>query len=111
MSEQEQAGIRLEFARLKQEHADFDAAIERGAANPDRVAAVSDYWRHRSLASGLFHQATNLHKRHGWSVEDVEWTFAVEHLPSAEEDPDRALEQIRWLIDQGAAFARQDRPA
>ncbi|MGN6464711.1 MAG: YdcH family protein [Rhizobiaceae bacterium] len=28
MSEQEQAGIRLEFARLKQEHADFDAAIE-----------------------------------------------------------------------------------
>ncbi|MGN6471726.1 MAG: YdcH family protein [Rhizobiaceae bacterium] len=28
MSEQEQAGIRLEFARLKQEHADFDAAID-----------------------------------------------------------------------------------
>jgi hypothetical protein len=27
MSEQEQAAIRLEFARLKQEHADFDAAI------------------------------------------------------------------------------------
>ena len=27
MSEQERAGIRLEFARLKQEHADFDAAI------------------------------------------------------------------------------------
>ncbi|MBN9038141.1 MAG: YdcH family protein [Rhizobiales bacterium] len=27
MSEQEQAGLRLEFARLKQEHADFDAAI------------------------------------------------------------------------------------
>jgi hypothetical protein len=27
MSEQEQAGIRLEFARLKQEHADFDVAI------------------------------------------------------------------------------------
>ncbi|HET9538161.1 MAG: DUF465 domain-containing protein [Mesorhizobium sp.] len=27
MSEQEQAEIRLEFARLKQEHADFDAAI------------------------------------------------------------------------------------
>ncbi len=27
MSEQEQAGVRLEFARLKQEHADFDAAI------------------------------------------------------------------------------------
>lgn len=27
MSEQEQAGIRLEFARLKQEHSDFDAAI------------------------------------------------------------------------------------
>ncbi|KFB08650.1 YdcH family protein [Nitratireductor basaltis] len=26
-SEQEQADIRLEFARLKQEHADFDAAI------------------------------------------------------------------------------------
>lgn len=90
---------------------DFDAVIERGAANADRVAAVGDYWRHRSLASGLFHQATHLHKRHGWSVEDVEWTFAVEHLPSAEEDPDRALEQIRWLIDQGAAFARQDRPA
>ncbi len=28
MDEQEQAEIRLEFARLKQEHADFDAAIE-----------------------------------------------------------------------------------
>jgi hypothetical protein len=27
MSEQEQAEIRLEYARLKQEHADFDAAI------------------------------------------------------------------------------------
>jgi hypothetical protein len=27
MSEQEQADIRLEFARLKQEHLDFDAAI------------------------------------------------------------------------------------
>lgn len=27
MSEQEQADIRLEFSRLKQEHADFDAAI------------------------------------------------------------------------------------
>ena len=27
MSEQEQAAIRLEFARVKQEHADFDAAI------------------------------------------------------------------------------------
>jgi hypothetical protein len=27
MSEQDQALIRLEFARLKQEHADFDAAI------------------------------------------------------------------------------------
>ena len=27
MSEQEQAGARLEFARLKQEHTDFDAAI------------------------------------------------------------------------------------
>ena len=27
MSEQEQAEVRLEFARLKQEHADFDAAI------------------------------------------------------------------------------------
>ena len=27
MSEQERAGVRLEFARLKQEHADFDAAI------------------------------------------------------------------------------------
>ena len=27
MSEQEQAEIRLEFARLKQEHMDFDAAI------------------------------------------------------------------------------------
>jgi hypothetical protein len=27
MSEQEQAELRLEFARLKQEHADFDAAI------------------------------------------------------------------------------------
>lgn len=27
MSEQEQADLRLEFARLKQDHADFDAAI------------------------------------------------------------------------------------
>jgi hypothetical protein len=27
MSEQDQADIRLEFARTKQEHADFDAAI------------------------------------------------------------------------------------
>lgn len=27
MSEQEQAEIRLEFARLRQEHADFDVAI------------------------------------------------------------------------------------
>lgn len=27
MSEQEQAEIRLQFARLKQEHADFDEAI------------------------------------------------------------------------------------
>ena len=27
MSEQEQAGIRLELARLKQQHADFDMAI------------------------------------------------------------------------------------
>ncbi|ODT30060.1 MAG: hypothetical protein ABS35_07300 [Kaistia sp. SCN 65-12] len=27
MSEQEQADIRLEFSRLKQDHADFDAAI------------------------------------------------------------------------------------
>ena len=27
MSEQEQAEVRLGFARLKQEHADFDAAI------------------------------------------------------------------------------------
>jgi hypothetical protein len=27
MSEQDQASARLEFARLKQEHADFDAAI------------------------------------------------------------------------------------
>jgi hypothetical protein len=27
MSEQEQAEIRLEFARLKQDHTDFDAAI------------------------------------------------------------------------------------
>ena len=27
MSEQDQADVRLEFARLKQEHADFDAAI------------------------------------------------------------------------------------
>lgn len=27
ISDQEQAEVRLEFARLKQEHADFDAAI------------------------------------------------------------------------------------
>jgi hypothetical protein len=36
MSEQDQAEIRLEFARLKQEHADFDAAINAMiAANCD----------------------------------------------------------------------------
>lgn len=28
MSDQEQAELRLQFARLKQEHADFDAAIQ-----------------------------------------------------------------------------------
>lgn len=28
MSEQEQAEIRLEFAKVKQEHADFDVAID-----------------------------------------------------------------------------------
>ncbi|MEO9614186.1 MAG: YdcH family protein [Nitratireductor sp.] len=28
MQDQDQAEIRLEFARLKQEHADFDAAIQ-----------------------------------------------------------------------------------
>ncbi len=28
MSEQDQADVRLEYARLKQEHADFDAAID-----------------------------------------------------------------------------------
>ena len=28
MSEQEQAEIRLEFAKIKQEHSDFDAAIQ-----------------------------------------------------------------------------------
>jgi hypothetical protein len=33
MSEQDQAEIRLEFARLKQEHADFDAAINAMIAN------------------------------------------------------------------------------
>lgn len=27
MSDQEQAGVRLQLARLRQEHADFDAAI------------------------------------------------------------------------------------
>ena len=32
MSDQEQADLRLEFARLKQEHADFDAAINAMAA-------------------------------------------------------------------------------
>ena len=32
MSEQEQAEIRLEFARLKQDHADLDAAINAMAA-------------------------------------------------------------------------------
>ena len=89
---------------------DFVSVLERGAANTDRVAAVQDYWRHRSQASGLFHQATHLHKRCGWAIEDVEWTLAADTQPSAEEDPDRALEQIRWLLDQGAAFARQDRP-
>ncbi|WP_173935182.1 YdcH family protein [Chelativorans sp. Marseille-P2723] len=33
MSEQEQAEIRLEFARLKQDHADFDAAIKAMTAS------------------------------------------------------------------------------
>ena len=28
MSEQDQAGLRLQFARLKMEHADYDAAID-----------------------------------------------------------------------------------
>ncbi len=28
MSEQDQADLRLQFARLKQEHADYDAAID-----------------------------------------------------------------------------------
>ena len=32
VSDQEQADIRLEFARLKQEHADFDTAINAMAA-------------------------------------------------------------------------------
>lgn len=35
-SEQEQAEIRLEYARLKQDHADFDAAIQA------MIAAGSD---------------------------------------------------------------------
>jgi rubredoxin len=83
---------------------DFAAAVERAAANGDWAAAVEDHWRHRSRAQGLFHQATHLHKRLGWSVEDVEWTLAVEQNSDAHEDPDRALDHIRWLINQGAAF-------
>jgi len=59
MSEQEQAELRLEFARLKQEHADFDAAInamvatgcdplqvqrmkKKKLALKDRIARVED---------------------------------------------------------------------
>jgi hypothetical protein len=83
---------------------DFAAVLERGAANIDRVAAVEDYWRHRSTAAGLFHQATHLHKRLGWTIEDVEWTLAVDQAADAYEDPDRALDHIRWLINQGKAF-------
>ena len=40
MPEQEQAEIRLEFARLKQDHADFDAAIEamiQSGCNPMQI--------------------------------------------------------------------------
>ena len=40
MPEQEKAETRLEFARLKQEHADFDAAIEamiKTGCNPMQV--------------------------------------------------------------------------
>lgn len=83
---------------------DFAAAVERGTANGEWVVAVEDYWRHRSTAQGLFHQATHLHKRLSWSVEDVEWTLAVEQSSNAHEDPDRALDHIRWLINQGKAF-------
>lgn len=88
---------------------DYEAALERGAANADWVAAVEDYHRHRSAAATAFHRATHLRKRLGWSVEDVEWTLAVDLSPDAYGDPERALEHIRWLIDQGAAFDRQDR--
>jgi rubredoxin len=86
---------------------DFAAAIERGAANSDWVAAVEDYGHHRSTAQRLFHQATHLHKRLGWSVDDVEWTLAVELTSDAYEDPDRALDHIRWLINQGKAFDQE----
>jgi len=88
---------------------DFPAAIERGQANGDFVGAVEDYWRHRSSASGVFHEAEHLHKRLGWSVEDVEWTLAVERLGASGEDADRALDHIRWLIAQGARSAKADR--
>lgn len=40
MPEQEKAETRLEFARLKQEHADFDAAIEamiKTGCNPMQI--------------------------------------------------------------------------
>ncbi|MCC0032422.1 MAG: YdcH family protein [Brucellaceae bacterium] len=40
MPEQEQAELRLEFARLKQDHADFDAAIEamiQSGCNPMQI--------------------------------------------------------------------------
>jgi len=90
---------------------DFTAAVERGVANSDWVAAVEDYWRHRSTAERLFHQATHLHKRLGWSVDDVEWTLAVELTSDAYEDPDRALDHIRWLINQGKAFDQAAGPS
>lgn len=86
---------------------DFTAAAERGAANRDWVAAVEDYGRHRSTAQRLFHQASHLHKRLGWSVEDVEWTLALELDADAHEDPDRALEHVRWLINRGKAFEQE----
>ncbi len=40
MSEQEQAGIRLDFAKVKQEHADFDAAINAMIGN--RLRRLAD---------------------------------------------------------------------
>ena len=59
MSDQEQADIRLEFSRLKQEHADFDAAINAMIAmNCDplqiqRMNKMAGITKRQALAKGM----------------------------------------------------------